>query len=87
MDCHQCTTNRLWNIITRSNNRVELTKYWIEETLKGILHLNKAGFIHCNLNMNNIVVDYNGNIRVYNFDQCLHRDECAVRVGRGAWKL
>jgi serine/threonine protein kinase len=60
--------------------------YWIEETLKGIRQLNNVGFIHCHLSLNNVVVDDNGNICVYNFDQCLRRDGCVVHAGRRHYK-
>jgi RIO-like serine/threonine protein kinase len=40
----------------------------MEETLREIFQLNDEGYVHCNMSMANIVVDYTDGIRLGNFD-------------------
>jgi hypothetical protein len=85
MNRYQCTTQQLWNIITRSPERDKLIMYWIHATMGYLATLNNCGFVHCNLCMSNIVVDYNGNIKIINYGEGMLKGGCA-RAGRGHYK-
>jgi hypothetical protein len=80
--CYCCTTGQLWSSITRAPNRKDLIMFWILSVITAIQKLNEYGFVHCNLNMNNVVVGYDGGIFIKNFDQSLHTN-VATRRGRG----
>jgi hypothetical protein len=80
--CYCCTTSQLWSSITRSPNRMDLIKFWMMSVIMAIQQLNAYRFVHCNLNMNNVVVGYDGGILINNFDHCLHTN-VITRCGRG----
>ena len=46
-------------------------KIWFQQILSAISHLQKKGVCHRNLNMNNIVVDEYGDLRIMDFGLCL----------------
>jgi serine/threonine protein kinase len=85
MDRYRFTTQQLWSVITHSPARDQLIKYWIVSTMTYLQQINDSGFIHCNLCMNNVVIMYDGNIKIIGYGECVRKGG-AARLGRGHYE-
>jgi hypothetical protein len=85
IDRYRCTTQQLWSIITHSLKRDQLVKYWILRTMLYLQKINDKGLIHCNLCMNNVVIQSDGDIKIIGYGESVRKGG-AVRRGRGHYE-
>lgn len=56
------------------NLSIENTSIIIESLYKNIKLLHNLGYAHCDLNPNNIIIDYNNNVIIIDFDEAEKKD-------------